>query len=359
MFKGILSFIITLLALSACSIVASTKVPELLIYDMTGTAIEANATIAAEHNYSTEDIYHLTATRIIFEATSGILAAEQVMSGAIQTSTADYWATLGGTPTTDSIALTETQVAFEAIMTDIQSDVDATDDYWETQGITPTPNFALTATQMVFEVYSGTYEAEATSGTTRARQTAQRMTREVPITATANYWATQGATPTFPPGYLTERAWRATRTQAAETAIANGCEIREHNYQEYTFYYPDGNNVEVDEHDASPRHVFDCPNPDDQLYEPIDIYVELIMPDGVDETEFFDLLEQALILLLEYPPIDTTLGTDNISINIAFVSSFLVPDYNMLFSYSAMESALEEGLERGILIDALGGLIEL
>jgi len=355
MFKAIFSLIIVLFALVACSMVSSPATPELSIYDMTGTAIELNATVAAENNYSTEDIYHLTATKIIFEATSGTLAAEQAMYGAIQTATADYRATQGGTPTTDPLSLTETELAFEAIMTDIQSGVDATADYRATQGGTPTPDpLYLTATQIIAEATASQIAFEVTSGTYEARATTQMMTWAAPITVTAYYWETQGVTPTVHPQLQTQQAMFARNTQTAETAVANGCEIVEHHYMVYTIEYPISD-ILIEESDRF-YYVFDCPDPDDQPYPAIDVYVLLVVPDDADDDAIIAIVDEVLSLLLEYPPTDTTIGTDNMTITISRASGLFSPESVIGFTFTELEIAINEGLEGDALIEALGGI---
>jgi hypothetical protein len=87
--------------------------------------------------------------------------------------------------------------------------------------------------------------------------------------------------------------------------------------------------------------------------------VHVIVPDDADEAEISNILEQALVLALDYQPTDTTLGTDNISLNIYFLSQFIDPEYRMRFTYSELQAALEDGLEGEALLEALGGVIAL
>lgn len=69
-------------------------------YEWTATAIERNATLSAEHN---GDIYAVTATRLVFQATAspGYFATEAANQYIAETATREYWATQGITATPD------------------------------------------------------------------------------------------------------------------------------------------------------------------------------------------------------------------------------------------------------------------
>ena len=230
-----------------------------------------------------------------------------------------------------------------------------------TQSPSNTPDaFSLTVTQLIFEATSGTLDARhATSRMTdEARATVRQATHQAEsLSATANYWATEGITPTLPPVVLTDRAMIGEQTQVAETAVANGCLALEHSYQGYTFYYHIRGNVEVTTDDGvSFFRAFDCPDLNDRPYELFDIFVDVVVPSDADENELRDIITQAIMLLTEYPPPgDSVQETDNVSMNTTCVSCYPYSDYNIQFSYSDMLSALDDGLEGEALLEALGG----
>lgn len=83
-------------------------------YEMTATAIEENATHSAENN---GDIYAVTATRLIFQATAspGVFETEGAIRKStqmvVETTTAEYWATQGMTATPNEIMINLTAYA--------------------------------------------------------------------------------------------------------------------------------------------------------------------------------------------------------------------------------------------------------
>lgn len=218
--------------------------------------------------------------------------------------------------------------------------------------------FDLTVTQLVYE---------ATSGTSQARQIAGTQTRNAPRTATAEFWETQGVTPT--PGDFELRATMLvfnatetgiTRTQIAETAIASGCEqvIVDYVYQHRQIDFTE-NPVDVLSSNYESEGVFfDCPDildiPDSQ----IDFTVDVIFP-GDEIENINDYIVQAILLLSDYPFEATTLGTDNLALYVKANSYQFPAWFEMTFSYSEMLSALEDGLEAETLLEALGGIEDL
>lgn len=362
MLKRIFLWLVVGLSLIGCMLLNLVTSPEFMPDETSLTSTElvriASATASGQQ---TQDAYPATdaidpilqtATQLVYEVSA--TASQQAINA-----TDDYWSTQGAMPTAtstpyeDPFYQTATQYIIEATASALYTPQS------QRERPTNTPdNFALTATELMFEFRSGTYEAEATSGTVEARLTSTMMAWQVMITATANYWATQGVTPTFHPGYLTQVAPYITQTQAAETSIANDCDIVEHHYQRYLFYYHIRGHVEIAEDSDFPYNVFDCPDPNDQPYVPIDLYIDVIIPNDAYNEEVYEILDQALVLILDYPPENTTLGTENVSVSVFRLNRYLAsqPLLRMEFAFSDLESALDEGLEGDALLEALGGV---